>query len=128
MPYTFPGITFNDNGVCNFCQQKPLTYKKQGKDKLLKLMKSVKHKGKYDCVVPLSGGKDSTHILFYAKRKMDLKPIAVNYDSGFQSETARRNVRITCKALNIPLHIKGPKASIQEKIIREILLVSEGLV
>ncbi len=127
MPNTYPGISFNDEGTCSFCLQYRPANSYLGKDELLRLIKSVNYKGQYDCVIPLSGGKDSTFILYYCVRELGLRPIAANYDSGFQSKIAKNNMKTTCDTLNVPLILRGPKGDIQKRMLREILLVSEAL-
>lgn len=45
----------------------------------------------YTFVIPISGGKDSTFVLYYAVKTLGLRAIAVNYDSGLQSDLAEKN-------------------------------------
>ena len=89
MPATFPGITFNRQGVCNFCASyvpRPAL----GKEKLREVL-TAQSGTSYDCLVPVSGGKDSTYLLYYAIKVLGLSVIAFNYDSGFQLQLAREN-------------------------------------
>jgi hypothetical protein len=76
MPESYPGVSFDHEGICNLCTD----YKPQrclGEGKLVELIASSEKKGEYDSVVPLSGGKDSTYILYHAVKKLKLKCIAV---------------------------------------------------
>jgi len=125
MPENYPGINFNDEGICNFCLDYQPPKKALGKDKLMELISSVEKRGKYDCVVPLSGGKDSAYILYYAVKELNLKPIAVNYNSGFQNQMAKDNMKSACEILGVPLIIKKSKGDVSRKMIREALLMSE---
>jgi hypothetical protein len=75
--------------------------------------------------VPISGGKDSTYVLYYALEVLDLRAIAVNYDSGFQSDIARDNVRDICRRLGVPLVITKAEYGTQLKMLEEILRISE---
>jgi hypothetical protein len=96
-----------------------------GKNALISKLETFKKEGKYDCVVPLSGGKDSTYILYYAVKELQLKPIAVNYDSGFQSQIAKQNMQRACEILNVPLVIK--KSQLTKRILRaNFLLLQYG--
>lgn len=125
LPETFPGITFNEEGVCNFC----LNHKHVavlGESKLKEILGTERGKV-YDCVVPISGGKDSTYILYYAVRILKLRVIAVNYDSGFQSDLAKQNLKNICRILNVPLVVKGANYQNQEKMLAQILRMSEIL-
>lgn len=61
--------------------------------KILEAYKSQNNK--YDCIVPISGGKDSTYVLHYLRKVQRLKTLAVNYDNGFQSAEANQNLKKT---------------------------------
>jgi hypothetical protein len=125
MPSTYPNIYFNHGGICNFCTDYKQYHKYFGKEKLINLINSINNKSEYDCIVPLSGGKDSVFILYYSVKKLGLKPLAVSYDSGFQVEIAKKNVKNACEILNVPLIIKKSPRNTQLKLIRESLLVSK---
>ena len=107
LPDTFPNISF-DEGLCVFCRsnvEKPKIKKDTlGVDKLLDIL-NIKNAGTYDCIVPLSGGKDSSYILFYVVRHLKLKPLAVFFDNGFASSYAKDNVKNLCSKLNVELEI-----------------------
>jgi 3'-phosphoadenosine 5'-phosphosulfate sulfotransferase (PAPS reductase)/FAD synthetase len=123
LPDTFPGIQFNAEGVCNFCLDNKST-SVLGEAKLKEILQSEKGEI-YDCVVPLSGGKDSTYILFYAAEVLKLKVIAVNYDSGLQASMSMQNMKDVCSRLNIPLVIIKADEKVQKNMLRMTLLVSE---
>jgi len=126
LPSSFPNIKFNKDGICDHClNHKENSYK--GKLSLEKIVESYKNKvKKYNCVIPISGGKDNTFILYYAVRILNLKPIAMNYDSDFQTRLAKENVKSICEKLNVPLIIKKTN-KINKKILKEALLISETL-
>ena len=117
-PNTVPGITFNDEGVCNFC----LSYKKEtylGENAFEKIISSIK-KGvnPYDCIVPLSGGRDSSFVLYAAKKLYDLNVLAVNYDNEFQTTLALQNIENACTKLNVECIKVKSKNNIAQKIVR----------
>lgn len=123
LPETFPKITFSEEGVCNFClDYEPFPV--LGETKLREILKAGKGET-YDCVVPISGGKDSTYALYFAVKILGLKAIAVNYDSGFQSDSAKENMRNTCRKLNVPLIVKEADYENHVKMLKEILRISE---
>lgn len=126
LPSSFPNIKFNKDGICNHClNYKEISYK--GKLALKKILESYRNKvKKYNCIIPLSGGKDSTFVLYYAVKMLNLKPIAINYDSGFQTKIAKENIKNICEILNVPLIIKKAN-KINKKILKEALLISETL-
>lgn len=105
-----PGIKFNANGVSNYAQiQKNLMadypINDIGKSKWENIIKSIKSNGsnkKYDCIIGVSGGTDSSFLLHLAKEN-GLNPLAVHLDNGFNSEIAVNNIHKITKALNIDL-------------------------
>ena len=132
MPEEYPGITFDSEGVCSHCTQYDPNMDKNrvdllGKDRLGDLIRSVEKKGKYDCAVPLSGGKDSVYVLYYAVKELGLKPIAVTYNSGFQTEIAMENVHNACDALNVPCVVVDANRRIQDRLLRQSLQISKAI-
>jgi len=122
LPESFPGITFDEQGVCNFCSSHQ-TIAPLGEEKLLDILSN--RKGTiYDCVVPLSGGKDSTYVLYYAVKELGLRAIGVNYDSGFQSEMSVRNIKRACEILDVPLVIHRADFHRRVEILKEIFNIA----
>ncbi len=107
---TIPGIDFDDKGVSNFCklQQKMIAdYPRgdQGATDWQGIVTKMKEKGKgkyYDCIVGVSGGVDSSYLLYLLKNE-GLRPLAVNLDNGFNSQIAVQNIFKVTKALDIDL-------------------------
>jgi glutamine---fructose-6-phosphate transaminase (isomerizing) len=102
LPETFPYIEFNEKGVCNYCEKyNTKSYVKS----LLELKKLVdpyrSRDGKPDCIVPFSGGRDSTYTLHFVKRELGLNPIAFTYDWGMVTDLARRNIARVCGKLGV---------------------------
>jgi len=125
LPETFPGISFGEDGVCSFCathRPSPVL----GEDRLREVLSRQKGE-RYDCVVTVSGGKDSTYILYYATEVLGLRTVAVNYDSGFQSPLAAENARTACQVLGVPLEVVKASHDTQIRMLREVLLISEML-
>lgn len=78
----------------------------KGEQNLRELVKTIKHSGEnkeYDCVVGVSGGRDSTYTLFNAV-KLGLRPLAVHFDNGWNSEIAVNNIKNATNVLNVDLH------------------------
>lgn len=66
----------------------------------------MKEKGKgrkYDCIIGVSGGTDSSYLMYIAKKEYGLRPLAVNLDNGWSSEIAVQNIKKVTKALDIDL-------------------------
>ena len=91
LPETFPFISFDENGICNYCHN----YEKmnpKGQDALEEVLQSYKSPdGSIKCVVSFSGGRDSSYGLHIAKAVLGLDPIAFTYDWGVAPDLARRN-------------------------------------
>lgn len=68
MPETWESINFDKKGVCNICQNAKFKKEKinwsKRKKEFIDLINQYKGKGQYDCIVPFSGGKDSTFTLW----------------------------------------------------------------
>ena len=101
LPETFPGISFDEKGECSICR----TYKKRvvkGAEELKRtLEKNQKVQSYYDCIVPLSGGRDSCYMLHYIVKELGMRPVAYTYDWGMVTDLARRNIQRMCSALEV---------------------------
>ena len=87
LPETHETINFDSKGTCNICTQQSdkkekINWKTQ-KEELDKLISEHKGKYEYDCIVPFSGGKDSTWTLYYLIKEFNLNPLVVRFDHGF---------------------------------------------
>ena len=102
LPETFPFIHFDGKGVCNYCHGY-IPKSKDGKLGELKKFTSAyrSSNGKQDCIVPLSGGRDSTFALHFVKKELGLNPIAFTYDWGMVTDLARRNIARVCGKLGV---------------------------
>ncbi|MFK8068039.1 MAG: hypothetical protein AB8D52_07330 [Gammaproteobacteria bacterium] len=101
IPQTFPFIRFDNDGVCQLCKQhQPLQLKGVSALKTL-ATQARKSNGRPDCLVPISGGRDSCYGLHYIKKELDLHPVAYTYDWGFVTDIARRNISRMCGELGI---------------------------
>lgn len=101
---TVKNIQFDQDGVCNFCHLNEKFAKKPKKANVERLFARIKRKmrnEKYDCIVPFSGGLDSTYTLYYVKRE-GLRPIALLSDNGWISEISRQNMKKVVKKLEVP--------------------------
>jgi hypothetical protein len=91
------GVILNADGICNYCSGYNL-YKPYGEEHLLKIFKKACGKRRlYDALVPLSGGKDSTYVLYLAVKKYKLRVLAYTLDNGFMSDLALKNIESAIK-------------------------------
>lgn len=105
-------ISFDQNGVCNYCHQIDRlveeygTGQPKGNAKLQQFIEEIKKAGKrkkYDCIVGVSGGTDSSYMLYLAKQ-WGLRPLAVHYDNTWNTAIATENIRKVLSALGIDLY------------------------
>ncbi len=101
LPETFPFIEYNNEGTCNYCRN----HKKnvfEGIDKLKKILDAQRSEGRRpDCLVPFSGGRDSSFALHVLKKELGMTPIAFSYDWGMLTDLGRRNQARMCGKLGV---------------------------
>jgi amino acid adenylation domain-containing protein len=109
---TLPGTTFDADGVCNICRgyeayvDQAQAYFKTAEDlKALVAEMQAARTGDFDCLVLLSGGKDSTYMV-YQLCALGLRPLVFTLDNGFISEHAKANIRRVVQALGVE-HVFG---------------------
>lgn len=101
LPETFPHIIYDNNGVCNFCNNY-IKINYQGEAALMNVADSFRRTdGKPECLVPFSGGRDSSYALHYVVKELGLKPIAFSYDWGMLTDLGRRNQARMCGELGV---------------------------
>ncbi len=101
LPETFPYITFDENGVCSYCQRHEISTP-LGHDALVKAVERFRRSNDApDVLVGVSGGRDSCYGLHYIKEELGLNPIAYTYDWGMVTDLARRNVSRMCARLGV---------------------------
>lgn len=107
-----PDITFDEKGICNYYYDFKKAYANgvhkgaDGQYRLEAIVKEIKEFGKdkpYDCIMGLSGGVDSTYVAYIAK-KHGLRPLAVHFDNGWNSELAVKNIENIVQKLGLDLH------------------------
>jgi len=96
LPDTFPRIKFDEEGVCNYCHSQP-PYEAKGEEAFIQLLEKYRGKGRdFDCIAPISGGRDSAYVLHQMVTKYGMRVLSLTVDSGFITPEARRNIeRIT---------------------------------
>lgn len=106
------GIAFNNFGVCNYCDQSDAlieefgTGQPRGEISLQRIVDEMKLAGRdnsYDCVIGVSGGTDSSYLVYLAK-EWGLRPLAVHYDNTWNSAVATMNIEKILRALDVDLY------------------------
>ena len=123
LPETYETIEFDDEGVCNICRG--AEYKrdqidcKERKNLLDKLIEKHRGKSDYDCIVPFSGGKDSTFQLYYLMKEYNLKPLVVRFNHGFMRSIIAENNQRTFKKLGVDVLDFTPNWKIVKRLMLE---------
>ncbi len=114
LPDNYPNIDYDEKGVCRVCREFDEKYSNidwvEKEKKLSKMLDRYRGKGKskYDCMVPFSGGKDSTYALWLLKNKYGMNPLAFNLDNGFSEDGALLFVRKAADRLGVDLYTYSP--------------------
>jgi len=101
LPETFPLIEYDAEGICNYCHNY-LALSFKGLDELDKLVAQYRsNDNNVDCIVGLSGGRDSSFVLHYVKTILKMNPVAFSYDWGMLTDLGRRNQARMCGKLGV---------------------------
>lgn len=124
MPETAEGIKFDDRGVCNACNssEEKMHINWEEREKKLK-EKLERHKEKYkdrayDCIVPISGGKDSffqTHIL---TKVYGMRPLAVTFSHNWFTEVGKRNLENLLETFDVDHLMYTPRRGLVNRLAR----------
>lgn len=105
-------ITFDENGMCDHCQDfyanvKPNWHTdERGRMELERIVKKIKADGKnrdFDCILGMSGGVDSSYLLHLAVTELGLRPLVFHVDGGWNSELAVNNIQVMIDKLGLDL-------------------------
>ncbi len=132
MNSTIPNVVFDKNGLCNYCHIHINLEKEYPLDgslgpKIKYLMRKIKKDGKnkeYDCAVGISGGCDSSYLLYLLKEKYDLRPLAITFDNTWSSTIAVENILNMTEALDVDLHTSVVDGNEFNDICRSFLYAS----
>ncbi len=108
LPDTFPGIAFDSEGICSVCRDHEQKWRDwdaslpERRRILDRLCADAKAKGRpFDALVPLSGGKDSTYVLWVAVKELGLRCLAYSLDNGYLTDVAKQNIDRACRRLDV---------------------------
>jgi len=121
LPETFPGITFDDEGVCSECRrtapsERIAQQQARFRGKFESLVEKVRGTGQYDCLMSYSGGKDSTYTLKLLVQEYGLRVLAVTGDNGFIAPRAFENIRAVVEGLDIDHYMVKPRFGMLKRI------------
>jgi len=108
---TIPAIEFNLSGICSYCElyekfDREYPNDERGAKILEQKFNKIKCDGqgkKYDCIIGVSGGRDSIYLLYLAVTKWKLRPLAVHFNDGFDNPVAGENMLKAVRKLGVEL-------------------------
>jgi hypothetical protein len=107
LPDSYPGITFDELGICSQCNTSTVLRYEGGealRDRILSFLESYASRNSdYDCVLALSGGRDSAYLLYYLAQVLSLRVVAYTVDNGFMPDQTRANLHSMADILNVDL-------------------------
>lgn len=128
MPASYPGISFDDEGICQLCREfgdvskaEDLRTMLAGKIALA-ISEALRQETPYQCIVAYSGGKDSTYTLMSLVREHNLRCLAVTVDNGFLSDTTFENCRVVCDSLEVDHVTFRPNFGFMRRMYTQSLL------
>lgn len=108
-----PDIKFDANGVCHHCHAYDESVRtrvvtgeeaKRAREELAAEVRKAGEGKPYDCIIGISGGVDSTYVAYAAKKILNLRPLAIHLDNGWDSELAVKNIEHVLNKLGIELY------------------------
>jgi hypothetical protein len=119
MPFTAPGMTPDENGLCPVCRDYiPVEIKGEAALRS-ELNYPVEKNREYDCVVPISGGLDSVYTAYYLKSQMGLRCLGVHYDHGMGSESKPKMLAWIEKEVGMPIVVRSWPAEESKTLVRD---------
>lgn len=126
LPETYETIEFDSAGVCNICRQKEFRDVEidwpARKKMLADLVEQYRGKHEYDCIIPFSGGKDSTFTLHYLVKEFGIKPLVVQFNHGFMRPTLLKNNERTFRKLGVEVLSFTPNWRVVKRVMLESLI------
>jgi tRNA(Ile)-lysidine synthase TilS/MesJ len=125
LPETFPGIRFDEEGVCQYCRRMPdaerrATQKARLRARFEELVRQIRTRPGYHCLMSWSGGKDSTYTLWLLRERYGLRVLAFTFDNGFVSPGAFKNMRVVAENLKVDHVIVKPRFD----LLRQVFVAS----
>jgi len=121
MPRTNPNLTFDEWGVCNACRnseyQDSVDWNARRKD-LEKILDKYRAKDgkRFDCIIPVSGGKDSTFQTHVIKKEFGMNPLCVTFSHTWFTDVGKRNLENLIKKLGVAHIMYTPNPEVVKKI------------
>jgi hypothetical protein len=127
LPESYPDVAFDDRGICRVCREYDSKYSRIDWEARRASLRRIlgryrRSAGKaYDCLVPLSGGRDSTQTLLLLKRDYGMHPLALNVDNGFACRSASDAARRVARDLGVDLINYSPSRQLLYRVYARAL-------
>ena len=121
-PDTKPQLVFNDDGICSACTNRKtkesIAWDKK-REEFVKILDkySSKDSSNYDCIIPVSGGKDSTYQTYVMKEEFGLNPLVVNFHPLDQTNIGKKNLE-SLKKIGVDCIEFSPNPNVYQKLAR----------
>ena len=132
MPTSLPGISLDETGKCNYCKSFEEEYINVSREtaenlqsRFEKILDKFRGRGPYDCLVPVSGGKDSMYVLYVLIKIYNLNVLAFNFNNGFQSPVAVKNIERALKILGIEFIMYKPREDMMFDLYHTFLISAD---
>ncbi len=113
MDTTDSAIVFDEQGVCDHCNTFYSDIKpnwntgEKGWNEISRVAEKIKKEGEgkeFDCIIGMSGGIDSSYLVYLAKEKLGLRPLVFHVDAGWNSQQAVHNIEMIVDKLDLDLY------------------------
>ncbi|AZL83693.1 N-acetyl sugar amidotransferase [Aliivibrio salmonicida] len=126
MPDTRPGIAFDENGICTPClnheKKKNIDWDSRYKEleKLCEKYRGINGEGQYDCMIAVSGGKDSHYQVYFMKEVMKMNPLLVSVEDNFpMTDAGKHNIRNISEEFGCDIISLKPNIKVQKHLMRK---------
>ena len=127
MPETVEGNQFDENGVCLAClsydQKDSIDWeqRQKGLERILEAAKIMASDSPYDCIVPISGGKDSTWQLHVITKVYNMRTLAVTFSHNWFSDAGKKNLENAIEKFNVDHIMFTPNRSLVNRLAKASL-------
>lgn len=122
LPETMPFIKFDKSGICNYCNNYKLRNQPREIGELKEIVSKYRKYNDADCIVPFSGGRDSSYALHLIVNELKMKPITYTYDWAMVTDLARRNISRMSAELKVENIIVADNIEKKRKYITKNLI------
>ena len=127
MPSTQEGQAFDEDGICNVCRSSEVKMRidwRSRRNELIEILENAKENHKndpYDCLIPISGGKDSTYQLHVLVKEFGMRPLCVTFSHNWFSSVGMYNLFNALEKFSVDHIMFTPNRSLVNKLAKKSL-------